>query len=285
MNEKHEKALINAEELKELLDKGNIILIDARSGTDAHDRYLKAHLDHALHVDLDKDLATKTADPANGGRHPLPDIHAFGSFLGALGIGPSDQIVVYDDKNGANAAARFWWMLRSLGHQNIQVLNGGMIAAEKAGIQVISGEEKKHPGAPYPVSKWKDTVDIDEVAALRENPDYIIIDVREAYRYNGEREPLDKIAGHIPGAINIPYPENLDSNGTFLSAEELNKKYLSAINQISPDHVIVHCGSGVTACHTLLALEEAGIKGPRLYVGSWSEWSSAGREIAKGTGK
>jgi thiosulfate/3-mercaptopyruvate sulfurtransferase len=259
------------------------ILIDARSGPQAVEQYQSSHLPFALHVDLDQDLAQKSKDASVGGRHPLPAIASFATLLGSLGITSESTVIVYDDKSGANAAARFWWMLRAVGHTNVYVLDGGMQSALASGISMTT--EGSHPKAtmPYPVTDWQlPTASIEKVDTARTDPDYVVIDVRDAYRYRGESEPIDLVAGHIPGAINIPFSQNLNAQNEFRTKEELAQAYQSAIGDRPMDHVIVHCGSGVTACHTLLALEQAGMPGAQLYVGSWGEWSRTDRPIAIG---
>jgi len=263
------------------LDKS--IIIDARSGPGAFDRYMKSHLQGAIYADLDKDLSNKPIDPAFGGRHPLPDIKDFAALLGKLGVTPSSHVAIYDDKSGANAAARLWWMLRAAGHQKVQVIDGGLDAIIRDGLPMATGKEDPKPTDAYPIDKWQlPTVILNEVIDSAESQDSLVIDVRESYRYRGDAEPIDLVAGHIPGAINIPYVENLGKDGNFLPAEDLAKLYNSAIGQRQPSKVIVHCGSGVTACHTLLAMDHAGIKGTSLYVGSWSEWSRRGLPIGTG---
>ncbi|WP_276372784.1 sulfurtransferase [Chryseolinea sp. H1M3-3] len=272
--------LINTQDIP---SKNDTIIIDARSGPDAYSRYLQSHLEGAFHVDLERDLSEKPKDPAYGGRHPLPPIKSFVALLGNLGITPSTRVIAYDDKSGANAAARFWWMLRALGHERVQVVNGGLDALVRAGLPMTEKKPEAKRASPYPANAWNlPTVTIDDVGAAAADPDSLVIDVREAYRYRGEREPIDLVAGHIPGAINIPYLNNLSEDGTFRSDEQLAELYKEALDKRDPKNVIVHCGSGVTACHTLLALEEAGIKGANLYVGSWSEWSR--RDLPIGTG-
>lgn len=256
------------------------IIIDARSGPGAFDRYEKSHLRGAIHAELDRDLSSKPIDPAYGGRHPLPDIKDFAAFLGKLGITPSSSVIIYDDKNGANAAARLWWMLRAVGHESVQVVDGGLDAIIREGLDLASGKEVPNPVSVYPVDRWLlPTVTLDQVIDKVESDDYLVIDVRESYRYRGDAEPIDLVAGHIPGAINIPYIDNLAPDGSFRSSEDLAKFYQSRIADRPSSNVIVHCGSGVTACHTLLALEHAGITGGNLYVGSWSEWSRRGLPI------
>ncbi len=278
---KQKSPLISSAELAKLMATGNIILIDARTGPDARGKYNAEHLEGAQYVDLENDLSKKNADPSNGGRHPLPPVKDFATLLGRLGIERATQVVVYDDKAGANAAARFWWMLKSLGHEHIQVLDGGLKAAMEAGLPLTNIIPNANALPAYTADKWLlPTVKADTIAGATNDPDYLVIDVREAYRYRGESEPIDLVAGHIPGAVNIPYTGNLDPDGYFLSSDELANKYKEAIASRNPEHVIVHCGSGVTACHTLLAMEQAGIPGAQLYVGSWSEWSRSNRPVA-----
>ncbi|MDN3689316.1 sulfurtransferase [Cyclobacterium jeungdonense] len=272
--------LIPASTLLELLDQPSLVVIDAGFGKE---KYLQKHLLGALFVDLNRDLSSIKEDPAEGGRHPLPDPAEFGKTLGKLGISPESRVVIYDDKQGAMSAARLWWMLRAMGHQNVQVLDGGMQAAEAAGYPMGSGEESNSPTVPYPASEWQlPLADLDEVAKKVNDPAYRVIDVRESARYLGETEPIDLIAGHIPGAINVPFGENLDSKGYFLPAETLKKNYSEVLAAGPAENTLVHCGSGVTACHTLLALAHAGLEIPKLYVGSWSEWSRNNRPVAKG---
>ncbi len=266
------------------------VLVDARAGAGAKERYATNHLEGARHADLDSQLADIKPNAADGGRHPLPSLTQFAEVLTHLGITPNSHVVIYDDKNGANAAARFWWMLKSIGHKAVQVLDGGMDAAIKAGHplsnQAATGKEQ---GAitknalvqvPYLIQAWQlPMADIDEVDKATHDKNSLIIDVREAGRYNGEFEPIDLIAGHIPYAVNIPFSSNLDKEGYFLSPSELRVKYENALTDKQPEQVIVHCGSGVTACHTLLAMDYAGMAMPKLYVGSWSEWSRNDRPL------
>ena len=281
MNKK--SPLIRPADLIKLMQEANLVLIDARTGPGVSEKYKAEHLEGAQFVDLETDLAQKSDDPSQGGRHPLPAIKNFTELLGRLGIEGSSHVVVYDDKAGANAAARFWWLLKAAGHENIQVLDGGLKNAIEAGLPVTNVIPDIKPQPPYPADKWiLPIVEADKVAKAAADPNYLVIDVREAYRYRGESEPFDLIAGHIPGAVNIPYTDNLDADGYFLSAEKLVDKYKEAIGAHDPEQVIVHCGSGVTACHTLLAMEQAGIETPNLYVGSWSEWSRNDRPVAVG---
>lgn len=271
--------LIEASELRQLA-AGTYILIDARGFGNSRERYEQGHLEGALYVDLE-DLAAHTDNPAVGGRHPLPSTKDFAILLGSLGITPLSHVVIYDDKAAANPAARFWWMLKAIGHEKVQVLNGGLQAAVNAGFAISTIIPDKPQASEYPVpALFKGTATIDEVAEAAHNPNNIVIDVREAPRYLGQTEPLDLVAGHIPGALNVPYSVNLGEGNRYLTADELQSNYISILGDIKPEQVIVHCGSGVTACHTLLALEQAGFSGARLYVGSWSEWSRRDLPIA-----
>ncbi|MDO6391594.1 sulfurtransferase [Pontibacter sp. BT731] len=273
-------SLITAQELSELLSKSNLVLIDARSGPNGRAKYEQEHLAGALHVDLDKDLADIKPDAAQGGRHPLPDPEKFAELLGRLGIAHGSHVVVYDDMSGANAASRFWWMLRAAGHTQVQVLNGGFQAALAASIPVSSEEEQVTSAEPYPFKAWElPSIQMEEVAKAVKDPNYLVVDVRDAARYRGETEPIDLVAGHIPGAVNIPFQQNLAADGTYLSPEVLREKYEAVLDGRDMEHVVVHCGSGVTACHTALAMDYAGLGIPTLYVGSWSEWSRNDRPI------
>lgn len=266
--------LIQATELLELYNSENLIIIDASNGKNARENYQHQHLDKALFVDLNTDLADIKEDLADGGRHPLPTMGQFSETLSRLGITGGSHVVVYDDKSGSNAAARFWWMLKAIGHEKIQVLDGGFQEAGWVGLPINSETATITQSKPYTIQGWKLPVaTIAEVEKVSLDKNHVVIDVRDSERYRGEKEPIDLIAGHIPGAINIPYTENLDKKGLFLSPDELKEKYQKAFNGISTDNIIVHCGSGVTACHTLLAIAHAGLDIPKLYVGSWSEWS------------
>jgi thiosulfate/3-mercaptopyruvate sulfurtransferase len=254
------------------------LLVDASFGKA---NFEKKHLKGSLHVDLNADLSDIKDNAANGGRHPLPSTEKFCALLSRLGISPETHVVVYDDKNGANAAARFWWMMRAIGHQKIQVLDGGLAAAESAGFPIESGEGDIPNSATYPAKGWiLPLSNIQEVERVSQDPDFLVIDVRENYRYRGESEPIDLVAGHIPGSVNVPYFSNLDETGKYLPAEQLREKYSELVGSRNPGNIIVHCGSGVTACHTLLAFAQAGLDIPKLYVGSWSEWSRNDKPIA-----
>jgi thiosulfate/3-mercaptopyruvate sulfurtransferase len=273
--------LVSPEQLR--ARPGELIVLDARPGTDA---YAAGHLAGARHADLDRDLSTARRDghdPARGGRHPLPSAADFARQLGAWGIGPDDDVVVYDAAGGANAAARLWWMLRSIGHTNVQVLDGGFAGAVAAGFEVDARVPQVTAVADHPQHGWTwPTADAEQVDARRASPAWRVLDVRSGERFRGEAEPFDPIAGHIPGAVNLPFAENLGKDGRFKPAAELRALYDGLLAGAAPSALTVHCGSGVTACHTLLALEIAGLPGAALYVGSWSEWCRTARPQAKG---
>jgi thiosulfate/3-mercaptopyruvate sulfurtransferase len=255
---------------RELAARPDAVILDCRPDARA---YAAGHLPGAVHAQLERDLAGPTPDPARGGRHPLPLVRDFTATLGRWGITPRKTVVAYDDQNGANAAARLWWMLKALGQPDVRVVDGGLAALRDAGFTLTTEVPSPEPEPPFPVLAWvRDTADIEEVERARTATDRRLIDVRAAFRFRGESEPIDPIAGHIPGARNAPYADNLRPDGTFKSADELRAMLTAALDGIPPDRTIVHCGSGVTACHTLLALERAGMRDAKLYVGSWSEW-------------
>jgi thiosulfate/3-mercaptopyruvate sulfurtransferase len=267
--------LIEVSDLLKIHKQSDVIIFDVSNSPNARKNFETEHLEGAFFIDLNTELADIKADLSKGGRHPLPEIKSFVSTLSKLGIEPSKKIVIYDDTNGSNAAARFWWMLRSIGHENVQVLNGGLNEAKKNDFPLSSTILNPTPtNYLYPVDEWIfPIVEMSTVEQVVKDPNYRVIDVRSKERFDGLTEPIDLVAGHIPGAINVPFTENLDENGLFLFSDFLKEKYEKIIDSIPTNHIIVHCGSGVTACHTLLAFDYAGLPIPQLYIGSWSEWS------------
>jgi thiosulfate/3-mercaptopyruvate sulfurtransferase len=232
--------------------------------------YDAGHIPGAIFFDMESDLAGP-----GGGRHPLPAAAEFAELLGARGIGSEHLVVAYDDAAGA-AAARLWWMLRSLGHESVAVLDGGVQAWVASGSP-LTQDEREMPAAIFEGSAWAGVVDGGELTSLL--GDVTLLDARGADRYRGENEVLDPVAGHIPTALSTPFADNLDSAGFFLPAPALFARYAAFAGQ----DVVAYCGSGVTACHTLLAMEAAGIAGARLYPGSWSDWiTDDGRPRATG---
>jgi thiosulfate/3-mercaptopyruvate sulfurtransferase len=267
-----DRPLISPAELGALLTDRALVLLDARpSAAD----YAAGHLAGARHAQLDTQLSAAAdpgADAARGGRHPLPPLERWLRQLGDWGIGPQTEVVIYDDQAGANAAARAWWMLRAIGHTSVSVLDGGLPAAIAAGLPLSAAAPAISPLLPYPATSWSlPTADVAQVDEVRHASDWMVLDVRSEPRFRGETEPIDPVAGHIPGARNLFFGENLHE-GRFKSPDELRQLYEGLLGELPPRRLIVHCGSGVTACHTLLALEAAGLPGASLYVGSWSEW-------------
>jgi thiosulfate/3-mercaptopyruvate sulfurtransferase len=232
-----------------------------------HDAYIQGHIPGAVYADLNKDLSAPVT--AVSGRHPLPDPAVFAQQLGRWGISTRSQVVVYDAGNGAYAV-RLWWMLRWLGHQAVALLDGGLAGWKALGLSLSSA-------LPQPVpSRFETRVCADAQltiaqvrTGLREDA-ICIVDARTAARYAGKVEPIDPVAGHIPGAVNYPFEANLDASGRFLNATQLRSRFSSL--KIQPQRIVHMCGSGVTACHNLLAMELAGLSGSKLYAGSWSEW-------------
>ncbi len=254
-------------------------LTDAAAGGRA---YLGAHLPGALHVHLDRDLCG--AKTGRNGRHPLPDRAAFAATVGRFGIAPTTQVVVYD-RQGAMFAARVWWMLRWLGHAPVAVLDGGLAAWQAAGGATATDAVDAKAQAAYPVgaepSPLVRTVDADTLQGQLGR--IALIDARAPERFRGEVEPLDARAGHIPGARNRFFKDNLAADGCFKPADALRVELQPLIGTRPAAEVVHQCGSGVTACHNLLAMAVAGIDGTALYAGSWSEWSSdPSRPVARG---
>jgi len=244
------------------LDAGNSVkFLDCRASLADPDlgrrAYLEGHITGAGYLSLDDDLA---AAPGRGGRHPLPDPEALAAKLRALGISDTDQVVVYDDAGGA-FAARAWWCLRWLGHEAVAVLDGGLPAWP---VPLTVQTPTPAPGNFSIRPTLTRTIDADGLAAGL--GDYRLVDARSESRFRGEEEPIDPVAGHIPGAICRPFQENLDTNGRFRSASVLARRFPSQ------GEIVCYCGSGVTAAHNIVAIRHAGLPEPILYPGSWSEW-------------
>jgi thiosulfate/3-mercaptopyruvate sulfurtransferase len=233
--------------------------------------YLAGHIPGAAYAHLEKDLSGEVN--GHNGRHPLPTPKDLERTLGEFGIAPGVQVVAYDQDNGM-FASRLWWLLRWMGHDEIAVLDGGLARWVGEHRPTASGAEK-HPRRSFPGSPRPDMVaDLDEVARMSTQEPAGLIDVRAPERYRGETEPIDRVAGHIPGAINDPFMQNVDERGLFRPPDALRARLTAVLGNVRPEDAVCYCGSGVTACHTLLALEFAGLHGTRLYPGSWSEWSS-----------
>ena len=241
--------------------------------------YAQAHVPGAVFAHIDRDLSA----PATGrnGRHPLPTPEAAAAVFGRLGIDTTKQVVAYDQGSGVYAA-RLWWMLRWLGHDNVAVLDGGFAKWSREGRPVESEARAAKPATFLP-ARVRPTVNATGVAASLPRHDLVLLDARAAERYRGDVEPLDQVAGHIPGALNRPHSRNVAADGTFRSATELLGEFEAMLHGRSPGDVVHYCGSGVSACHNILAMTIAGYPLTRLYPGSWSEWcADPKRPVAKG---
>jgi thiosulfate/3-mercaptopyruvate sulfurtransferase len=277
--------LIDAATLHAHLDDPRWVVMDCRFSlmdTETGRRaYQDSHLPGARYTHLDEDLSSPIT-PATG-RHPLPDPARLARKLGEWGIGPETQVVAYDDMGGMLAAARLWWLLRWLGHNACAVLDGGFPVWRGAGLPLTAEPPSVRPAtfeARLDDRLWLTTRQIQALPA--EN---VLLDARGAARFRGEMEPIDPVAGHIPGAVNLPTEGNLTADGRFLPRTELRARLAAALGERPPTTVVHSCGSGVTACHNLLAMEAAGLRGSRLYAGSWSEWiRDPGRPTATGAG-
>jgi thiosulfate/3-mercaptopyruvate sulfurtransferase len=219
---------------------------------------------------LDRDLS----GPMNGrnGRHPLPDTELLARKLGAAGVSRQTQVVAYDDAGGM-VAGRLWWLLRWLGHERVALLDGGISQWVKEGRR-LSAELPKSVPAVFEIAGCDGLVSAAEVLANIDSKEFCVVDARAPDRFRGENETLDPVGGHIPGARNRFFKDNLDANGLFRPAAELRREFLGLLDGVAPERVVMQCGSGVSACHNLLAMEIAGLHGARLYAGSWSEWCS-----------
>jgi thiosulfate/3-mercaptopyruvate sulfurtransferase len=264
--------LITPEELNQHYQKKDWVLVDCRFSLadkeEGRRNYLEAHIPGAVYAHLDDDLSGPIV-PGQTGRHPLPSVERASQFLTSLGIGEGVQVIAYDGKSGA-IAARLWWMLKWLGHEQVAVLNGGIQAWQKAGFPLKEGVES-NPARSF-IAREKDDIFIDREAVKERTDDYLLIDSRTSERYRGELEPIDPIAGHIHGAVNYPHPNNVNDQGQWYSPEVLKNQITAITKNHTPDKVIFYCGSGVTACRNILAMEYAGLGRALLYPGSWSEW-------------
>jgi thiosulfate/3-mercaptopyruvate sulfurtransferase len=267
--------LIDTGAMAAVLADPALAIVDCRYNLDNEtwgaQEYRRAHIPGAAYAHLSHDLAGKKT--GTNGRHPLPEPDALWRTFGRLGISRDVQVVAYDQDTGMYAS-RLWWLLRWLGHDAVAVLDGGFAKWLAEGRPTASGEERhaarEFTGAPR--GNW--SLNADEVAGVMSAPGWRLVDARAPERFRGETEPIDKVAGHIPGAANHFFKLNLDERGAFRSPEDILSRMREAIGGVAPDHIICYCGSGVTACHNLLALEHAGLHGAKLYPGSWSEWSS-----------
>jgi thiosulfate/3-mercaptopyruvate sulfurtransferase len=250
--------------------------------------YEQQHIAGAAFIDLDIDLSDKTdaTDKMSGGRHPLPSREKFAAWVGAMGVTPETQVIVYD-RNGCNYCGRAWWMLHWIGHERMAVLDGGLQAWVAAGGSVEADKNSSFPDfskQKYPLAGINTALSaIDSVVSASRTGSHTIIDARAAARYRGEMEPIDPIAGHIPGALNRPFTMNLNELGFFKSPEQLRAEFNALLGGRDPSKVIHHCGSGVSAIPNVLAMAVAGYPPSQLFAGSWSEWSNrADLPVAQG---
>lgn len=244
--------------------------------------YHEGHIPGAVYASLDRDLSDLSRQAEGLGRHPLPLESAFNALLSRWGWRSGMQVVSYDGTGGALAAARLWWLLRLAGVRGEAVLDGGYAAWLAAGLPVATGDSPARPTTTLSLHYDVSQVLIDH-AAVRDGAAGQLLDARGAPRYRGDMEPLDRVGGHVPGALNRPFADNLGSDGRFKAPVQLREEFAAVLGDTTSDHVVHMCGSGVTACHNILAMEYAGLHGSRLYAPSWSGWvSDPTRPVAKG---
>lgn len=275
--------LIPAETLAAQLHHRNLLVVDCRFdlATPEHGEkgYEIAHIPGAIYAHLNRDLSD--LEKPRQGRHPLPNAETFSATLSRWGYTPKLQIVCVDHGNGAYAA-RLWWMLHALGHKEVTILDGGMAAWVAAGLPVDNRIVTRQPTSVRVSFDASQLAGFEEVETARNDPDRLLMDARAAPRFRGKVEPIDAVAGHIPGAINRPFTENLDASGRFKSTHILHEEFDSLLEGRDPAAVIHMCGSGVTACHNLFSMEYAGLTGSRLFAPSWSGWiSDSSRPVAR----
>lgn len=241
------------------------------------------HIAGAVYANLDQDLSTHAPDAASGGRHPLPPRAQVAAWLGRQGLTPDMQLVVYD-RQGNNYCGRLWWMARWAGHSAVAVLDGGLNAWIEAGFAIETGAQKPYMESDYPLSDSKSMLlDSSDLMRRLGHPSQTVLDARGAPRYRGEVEPLDPVAGHIPGALNRPFTLNMQADGRFKPAAVLREEFATLLAGRDPATVVHHCGSGVSAIPNVLAMEIAGLGSTALYAGSWSDWcTTEGLPCAKG---
>jgi len=274
--------LIACSQLADHLNDPQWVIVDCRhqlSDVGYGEReYAKGHLPGAVFMHLDRDLSA--AMTGRNGRHPLPDPRQLAEKLGAAGISRTTQVVVYDD-DGGMYAVRLWWLLRWLGHDRVAVLDGSIRRWVQEG-RSLTTEVPERAAKVFEIELRDRVATAAEVEANLGKNEFVLIDARGPDRFRGENETLDPVGGHIPGARNRFFRDNLDEQGGFRAAAELRQQYLAVLAGTEPEQTIMYCGSGVTACHNLLAMEIAGLPGARLYAGSWSEWcSDPARPVAR----
>jgi thiosulfate/3-mercaptopyruvate sulfurtransferase len=281
----HFTTLIDSATLAQQLERDDLVIFDCRFDlANAHwgeAQFAEAHLPGAQYLHLDRDLSSAIAP--GSGRHPLPDPEVFARRLGALGVDAECQVIAYDQGSGAHAA-RLWWLARWIGLSRVAVLDGGFAAWRAAALPVENSARPRAPRSLAARVRSDAWVTSEQVDVLRTRPGTLVVDARGAERFAGRNETIDPVAGHVPGARNRPFLDNLGSDGRFLPADELRRHWTTLLGSLPSSGVIAMCGSGVTACHNLLALEHAGLPGARLYAGSWSEWiRDPRRPVASGS--
>ena len=266
--------LVSTEQLAEHLDSAWVIVdcrYDLRDAEWGRGQYRAGHVPGAIYASLAEELSAPPS--GSNGRHPLPCPEDLNHTFGRLGITRDTQVVAYDQDLGMYAS-RLWWMLRYMGHDAVAVLDGGWARWVHEGRPVRTGEETRSAAAFEGRRRKELRVMVNDVEAALGSGSVVLVDARAPERYAGTAEPLDRVPGHIPGAINHFYKRNVTDQGVMLPPERLEQQFVEMLGDRRPDQVVMYCGSGVTACHNLLAMHHAGLPGARLYVGSWSEWSS-----------
>jgi len=273
------KILLSAQELHELQTSGECVIVDCRfdlKNTEAgRELYLASHIPGAVYAHLDNDLSGPVT--SSSGRHPLPGAIEFEMFLARSAWHPGKILIAYDDIGGA-IAARLWWLMKYFGHDSAALLDGGIPAWKAAGFEVASGQvqSKKSQTADHEFRSPEPRIDLvvstTEVIERLERKEIVLADARAYERFAGEIEPIDPVAGHIPGSKNFPFNQNLNTDGTFKPVADIRRDWQSLCEGHEPEQLVHMCGSGVTACQNLFSADLAGLKGSKLYVGSWSEW-------------
>ncbi len=276
--------IISAQQLNEIIDQDNVRVFDCRFSLKDPQGGLKnyqvGHLPNAQFADMDTQLSSAMTETS--GRHPLPDAEQFTHQLKQWGVNNDTQVIAYDDISGA-FAARLWWMMRWLGHDNVAVLDGGMKQWTDAGFALSQAQVDVAPGNFSGTANMAWLMDIDTVEKELAGNNIVLIDARAADRYTGKDQKTDPVPGHVPGASNLPFGGNLTQDGLFASPEVIKQRFNNVIDQQSLTNVVNMCGSGVTACHNLLAQAVAGLPPTKLFIGSWSQWiRDPSREVATG---
>jgi thiosulfate/3-mercaptopyruvate sulfurtransferase len=266
--------VVSTDTLAAHLERGWVVVdcrFDLQNEHWGHEQYLAAHIPGAVYASLSHDMAG--AKTGTNGRHPLPSMDALSATLGRLGISQGTQVVAYDQDSGMYAS-RLWWLLRYAGHDAVAVLDGGWAKWIREGRQTRSGPETRPTATFVPAPRPEMRLSVDEVSARLGSAQTLLVDARAPERYEGRTEPIDRVPGHIPGAVNHYYRSNAGDDFTLLPPQILREAFLTLLGSVEPSQAVMYCGSGVTACHNLLAMTHAGLPGARLYAGSWSEWSA-----------